>query len=76
MVQVHTVYEAPVWRCTVDGLRQAYGSGSRVAALAHGRRLAVELGAQHVVHDVDGSVTELTDYSDEARHPETLHYIG
>jgi hypothetical protein len=58
MVQVHTLYEGSAWRNKVDGLQQGVAHASRTAALTAGRAIAAELGAEHHLHDVDGTVVE------------------
>ena len=42
----------------VDGLQQGGPYAERLSAVTHGRRVALELRAAHIVHDVDGSVLE------------------
>lgn len=58
MIQVHTVFEASGWRNKVDGLQQGPPFSDRLAAAAEGRRIALDLRAAHIVHDVDGTVLE------------------
>lgn len=76
MVQVHTVYEASQWRTTVDGLRQGDGVSALAVAVARGRRIAAELGGRHIVHDIDGTVTEMADFAAPAQRREPVHYLG
>ena len=58
MIQVHTVFEQSAWRNKVDGLQQGGPYGDRLAAVAYGRRIALELRGAHIVHDIDGTVLE------------------
>jgi len=69
VIQVHTVFEAAAWRNKVDGLQQGGPYAERLSAVAQGRRVALELRAAHIVHDVDGSVLEHHRYgSTRTRH--------
>lgn len=78
MVQVHTVFEASAWRNKVDGLRQGRLHPARASAVAEGRRIAVELHATHVVHDVDGTITEQHRYgsSSSRRWLDSMQYTA
>ena len=58
MVQVHTLYESSAWRNKVDGLQQGVPHTTRASAVAAGRSIAMELGAVHYLHDIDGTVTD------------------
>jgi hypothetical protein len=65
--RVHTVRREGVWTNEVEGEGTRSRHRTKDEAAAAGQELALTLGAEHVIHNVDGSVGARTRYSAELR---------
>jgi len=61
--EVHTVNRAGLWRNELKGeLRELSKHTSKADAIARGRHYAHRRGAEHVIHNLDGTVAERHTY--------------
>jgi len=65
--QVHVVYSDPDWKVEHEGLAHSYHF-TKDAATCAGRALAQQVGAELVVHGIDGSIHERMSCTHEV-HP-------
>lgn len=60
---VHTSHQGDRWVNKVEGNQQASNSAATKAeAQAKGRELAINRGAEHYVHNMDGQISERNTY--------------
>ena len=61
--EVHTVNRAGLWRNELKGeLRELSKHTSKAEAIARGRHYARRRSAEHVIHNLDGTVAERRTY--------------
>lgn len=65
---IGTVHSDGKWHNVVEGTDQVSEPfDTQEEAVAEGREMARDLGVEHVVKDLDGSIAERTSFDDEAR---------
>jgi hypothetical protein len=70
--RVHTVYRRAQgdWTNEVEGgEREPSAHETKEEAIRQGRALAREAGSEHVIHNMDGTVSERNSYDDQPQPP-------
>lgn len=60
---IHTVFDDGVWKNKAEGNQRASSTGATKAeAEADGRRMAIDRGVEHFIHNKDGQIGERNTY--------------
>jgi hypothetical protein len=67
---VHTVYKGGQWTNEVEGGdAQTLGKfDTKEMAVAAGRKRAIDRKTEHVIHDMDGSISDRNSYGNDPAH--------
>jgi hypothetical protein len=67
---IHTVHRDGRWYNEVEeGERASSSHDKRVDAVARGRELAINAKTEHVIHNVDGTISERNSYGNDPYPP-------
>jgi hypothetical protein len=66
---VHTVYRAGIWINEVEGEGRLSTYATKEEAVSVGRREAMARRTEHVIHHVDGTITERNSYGNDPFPP-------
>jgi hypothetical protein len=63
---IHTVHKNGVWRNEVEGGARLGGThASREEAVAYGRDEAIERKTGHIIHNIEGTISERNSYGND-----------
>ena len=68
---IHTVHRDGYWHNELEGGQRASSShATKTEAVARGREMARDRKTEHVIHNMDGTISERNSYgNDPARRP-------